>query len=681
MDNFVKFENYLKEKGYVLPDTGNSNWLFDSELNSWYISGTWDARQNSNINVATDSEIILDNCKGPALIDKYGRECYFEKGIRHRIDGPAIIYKNSYYWYRDDIWIFSLIKENRLYLKNIDIYLDEKIELKEILNFAYDEETFNINITLTNNREIFCDYTKKELILTGIKSSKIKNSTSFKIIKNEKNNGKNYPYYVENNNLILQDLDGNNIIEIKNITSEIGEYIQYLNASYYHLGDDISVHLKDKQIYLRDITCDEITIFDKDFKVDVKYCTLTKGITLPETQSITIPVEKANPIYDETTSKGFIDCIVKVGFDICDENNLVWINNRWVLQEEWKFNYLEPEFVEDNKEVFYFHNPSGPAVSYYEENIRVSEYWFEDQYLFTHKDGNIYIKDKLVCSMEEISSFHICHTFKTDNKSSIDSFDIIGEEDRQKFHYIMDTGSFSYTEGYTDAGVTLKIDDKKIGEIKFSPGTGTTSARTFSGTDLGIGASEAATTYYNYDIWKKENKLLGEREIGVMADKIFTKNKLVGFNLIFDKEGIIISTPGTITHSNKESQLSEEVISAAYRVATNQITKISQQYISQYGDQNWQQFLQTEVGKSFISTILGYLLTYLPQTQDSERAQKLAEEFRVEGLATLGNYFMDILTDTILKITQELPESTRIEEITEELEQEEDIVDNKCLEL
>ena len=112
---------------------------------------------------------------------------------------------------------------------------------------------------------------------------------------------------------------------------------------------------------------------------------------------------------------------------------------------------------------------------------------------------------------------------------------------------------------------------------------------------------------------------------------------------------------------------------AAYRVGARNTVKLGQTAITkaleaQGGDKAAAlgAMLHTEVGASVVSGVMGALLTSLPQFQNDVRIQKLAEELRVNGMATLGNTVVDQLTEMVApamsSMIQSLPQATHEEE-------------------
>lgn len=144
--------------------------------------------------------------------------------------------------------------------------------------------------------------------------------------------------------------------------------------------------------------------------------------------------------------------------------------------------------------------------------------------------------------------------------------------------------------------------------------------------------------------------------------------------------------------SNFLDMSKKDATDAAYRVAGNQMTKgVKTGIIALMKDKGVEggkveairELLETEVGNAAVATILGQLLTHIPQLQDDQRVQKLAEEFRVQGMATAGNlvldtmfqYFLPVVKDAMADLPQ-LEEKVRVEADAtaskEEIEEEEE---------
>ena len=58
--------------------------------------------------------------------------------------------------------------------------------------------------------------------------------------------------------------------------------------------------------------------------------------------------------------------------------------------------------------------------------------------------------------------------------------------------------------------------------------------------------------------------------------------------------------------------------------------------------------LESTAGEALISILLGYTLTYIPKLNEDVRVERLANEFRVGGMSTAGDYAMDIAFEYFL---------------------------------
>jgi len=100
---------------------------------------------------------------------------------------------------------------------------------------------------------------------------------------------------------------------------------------------------------------------------------------------------------------------------------------------------------------------------------------------------------------------------------------------------------------------------------------------------------------------------------------------------------------------DKQSYLSmtrDDAVDAAYRIAGTQLSKAVKQGIVTLLEKNEEHskhiesiktMLDTEIGEALVSMILGMGLSFTPKLTENERAQRLAKEFRVNGMAVAGN--------------------------------------------
>jgi len=112
-------------------------------------------------------------------------------------------------------------------------------------------------------------------------------------------------------------------------------------------------------------------------------------------------------------------------------------------------------------------------------------------------------------------------------------------------------------------------------------------------------------------------------------------------------------TPGQIFKSDLEK--------SAYRVAARQSAKVAKNAIltvvkSKNSDKRKankavsavEEILDTDLGTYGVSEALGWMLTYAPGLKEHPRAQQLAEELRVEGLAGAGDLAFDKILQTLV---------------------------------
>ena len=117
------------------------------------------------------------------------------------------------------------------------------------------------------------------------------------------------------------------------------------------------------------------------------------------------------------------------------------------------------------------------------------------------------------------------------------------------------------------------------------------------------------------------------------------------------------------THNNGEQSmfdmLKQNATTAAYRVATVQMTSGVKAAIIKVMENKGQsseriqalkEMLDTEAGSAAVSTLLGFALQYLPMVSNDPRALKLAEEFRVNGMAVAGNLVADMALEHVMPI-------------------------------
>lgn len=150
----------------------------------------------------------------------------------------------------------------------------------------------------------------------------------------------------------------------------------------------------------------------------------------------------------------------------------------------------------------------------------------------------------------------------------------------------------------------------------------------------------------------------------------------------FVKKGEISNSKPSFSQS-----LKSDATNAGYRIASNQATSLIKNTLIALAKSKGQDansitilsaFLDSEYGKAMISLIVGYGLLHAPSIKDDSRIQKLSEEFRVEGMATIGNEVIsnifELIAPVVANTVSNIPEEKiRVQSSEEEelLEQEE----------
>jgi hypothetical protein len=143
--------------------------------------------------------------------------------------------------------------------------------------------------------------------------------------------------------------------------------------------------------------------------------------------------------------------------------------------------------------------------------------------------------------------------------------------------------------------------------------------------------------------------------------------------------------------------LKQNSIDAAYRVGARKVNKAAQAFFINLCQQQGiksnklaaiSELLETDYGQALVSFMLGIGLTNMPVLSENIKFQKMAEEFRVEGMTIAADSLLtDLLgpiLDSVKPILQAIPQQIRIENNlvnktceVEELDLEDDIDSNK----
>jgi hypothetical protein len=161
----------------------------------------------------------------------------------------------------------------------------------------------------------------------------------------------------------------------------------------------------------------------------------------------------------------------------------------------------------------------------------------------------------------------------------------------------------------------------------------------------------------------------------------------------FDKQDVVMEFKKKMSQENKNpfvQMIKGDMHKAAVRVGAEQITNIFKEAMiaalrTNGGDnahiEGLAAFLDTKMGEAMISVGAGLTLTYAPMLNTIPKSQVLAEEFRVKGMATAGNFLIETVGKNALPLIKSAIDQMPEEQIrvaahkTEELPQEEIDVD------
>jgi hypothetical protein len=131
--------------------------------------------------------------------------------------------------------------------------------------------------------------------------------------------------------------------------------------------------------------------------------------------------------------------------------------------------------------------------------------------------------------------------------------------------------------------------------------------------------------------------------------------------------------------SNVMKLIKDDSKKAIYRTAGTQATKlVKNSIINVLRNSNVKEnqlaavagFLNSEVGKAFVSFILGMGLTHAPKIKDNKHCELLAREMRVNGISGAGTFFTSSILTTLMPMLaksselriENVPEATSVEE-------------------
>lgn len=161
-------------------------------------------------------------------------------------------------------------------------------------------------------------------------------------------------------------------------------------------------------------------------------------------------------------------------------------------------------------------------------------------------------------------------------------------------------------------------------------------------------------------------------------------------DLLFPSE---LSVKATTQQTKKDTTMSKvidmvknDTKEAAYRVASTQITngvktaliKLVEAKVSNKDQmEQFKSLLDSSIGDSIVAMVLGYGLMAVPKLKNDSRVQKLSEEFRVKGMADVGNTVMSMMTDSLMPLLNSalsnIPDESSVRVMTENSEVEESV--------
>lgn len=148
------------------------------------------------------------------------------------------------------------------------------------------------------------------------------------------------------------------------------------------------------------------------------------------------------------------------------------------------------------------------------------------------------------------------------------------------------------------------------------------------------------------------------------------------FCWIYGNEAIKLVKEDKMSNDDEEvkppfmNMVKSDATNAAYRVAATQMSKGAKAAVLTLIAKNnfdseklkvISELLDTDMGSAFVSYVLGLSLTYTPMISEDSRAKKLASEFRVSGMASIGNtaiassieHFLPVIQNVIASLPQE----------------------------
>lgn len=148
------------------------------------------------------------------------------------------------------------------------------------------------------------------------------------------------------------------------------------------------------------------------------------------------------------------------------------------------------------------------------------------------------------------------------------------------------------------------------------------------------------------------------------AQRRFDKFAEMGYTEITEtKNKEINNMAGTDKKMGFMEMTKEDATEAAYRVGATQLSRgVKTAIVTLLKGKGvlkrkaqidaFNEVMDTPFGEALVSAAMGYALTYAPMISEDPRAQRLAKEFRVGGMAIVGNEIMGIAVGQLLPEVQ-----------------------------
>ncbi len=139
-------------------------------------------------------------------------------------------------------------------------------------------------------------------------------------------------------------------------------------------------------------------------------------------------------------------------------------------------------------------------------------------------------------------------------------------------------------------------------------------------------------------------------------------------------------------HLTFKEQFKADITNAAYRVGSKQLLTATKNFIVQYARNSCNEegkirslveLLDTEIGTALMAMFIGLSVSQIPQLAESPKMQRILKEFRVNGMATVGNSAVEAVFTSMLPVVvsalQGIEKAQTIEKVETSSSLEEDL--------